>query len=221
MLNQCKKLFIKITAGRTPQLTENDISLLKLESNVMININTRRVRLAKSSKKPFEEIFAACNFRFWPTEKESINYKNEYDWEVKRKNLKLINAAVEIIPMKKCLEENKDILLTSYQVCGRYLEKGSNFEANSGGPLICNKLQKGFFSWQKKSGNGVLLIFTRTDAFNRYIKRNIPGAVFYDGGLPKNTRRSMDDFDFLIDSAQLGRLLLFLLVGEMLILLLV
>lgn len=211
----------KTIAGRTPQLTENDISLLKLESNIMININTRPVRLTKASKKPFEEIFAGCNFRFWPTQKEAINFKNEYDWEVQRKHIKLINAAVEIISIEKCLEEHKDILLTSYQVCGRYLENtrmNDSLLSNSGGPLVCNKLQKGFFSWQKVSGNSVLLVFTKTDDYNYYIKRNIPRAVFYDGGLPKNTRRSMDGFDFLRDSAQLSRWFLFILMGEILIL---
>lgn len=210
----------KIILGKTPQLTEDDISLLKLETNVMLNINTRPVMLVKYSKKPFSEIFSKCTFRFWPTKKEAISFSNDYDWKVQRKDLLLINSAVEIMPMSKCLEEHKDILLTSYQVCGRHLEKEYNsFLNNSGGPLICNKLQVGFFSWQKDFNSSVLLIFTRTDAYNRYIKQNIPSAIFYDGGLPKNTRRSMDAYDFLLDSGYSGRMLLFLLITEIFILL--
>lgn len=169
--------------GKDDYSVTNDIALIHLDSNYMINRNIQPITLPSESalrNMKLDAMFEYCIFIFWgiSTAKEEIQLHRP--WLVNEsRSPALQQLTVKLIPREKCIAAYaQEVIFTHGQFCVQVAGKKPFPLEHSGGPLVCEGIQIGFFTWQKVvNKNSVIAVFTRIDSFEIYISSVVSNLV--------------------------------------------
>ncbi|KAF2887319.1 hypothetical protein ILUMI_18854 [Ignelater luminosus] len=170
--------------GKNDYAVTNDIALINLESAYIINQNMQPIMLSSEYALHNKELHIQsgyCNFIFWKISKAKENIHARKPWLVKESRSTILQQlTVKFVPHETCLANYvHGVIITHGQFCVQVAEEKPFPLEHSGGPLVCQDIQVGIFTWQKVVNETlVVAVFTRIDAFERYITSVVSNLVF-------------------------------------------